>query len=149
MITFEIVGEPMQQGSKTRMPNGAMIEGGPQSAESRQRRKSWRTAVAEAARDAAQNLPEPLDGPLALSVEFRFTMPKSRPKAAREAGRWPKTTTPDLDKLVRALGDGLEAGGLVRSDARFAVIEASKVEVIGWTGAVVSIEALDWPEVAA
>lgn len=143
LAEFNILGIPTPQGSKTRMPNGAMIEGS--STSGRLKHKSWRAAVAEAAQEAAEARRSsihgfaPLDGPLWLVVTFRFPMPASRNKATREAGRAPKTTAPDLDKLVRALGDGLTQGGLIRDDARIATCWADKVEVIGWSGAEVWI----------
>lgn len=145
IVEFEILGDPAAQGSKTRMPNGAMLEGG--SPEARAKHRSWRTAVAEAARDVAahDDVPAPLDGPLCLDVTFRFAMPASRPKHVRAIGCGPKVSAPDLDKLIRALGDGLQAGGLVRDDARICEIVANKIEVTdGWTGAVVTISEAAW-----
>lgn len=137
-ITFEVLGLPAPQGSKTRMPNGAVVEG--KSAEQRRRHGSWRDSIAAAAREAAEQIERaPLDGPLVLTVEFRFPMPSSRRKAVRDAGRCLKVSAPDLDKLVRTLGDGLQAGGLIRDDARLAQIHAGKFEVNGWTGAIVTI----------
>lgn len=63
-------------------------------------------------------------------------MPKSRPAAARDAEWWPCAVTPDLDKIVRALGDGLKAGGMIADDARiFRLGTVEKIEVHGWTGA--------------
>jgi len=44
--------------------------------------------------------------------------------------------------LQRALGDALEAGGLLTNDAVIARWVAEKVEVTGWTGAVISITPL-------
>lgn len=136
-IEFEIVGLPTPQGSKTRMPNGALLDG--RSRGARDRHHDWRTAIATTARTIATNLPAPLDGALALEVDFRFPMPAARPKRIREAGINPKVSAPDLDKLVRALGDGLQAGGLIRDDARLALVTATKWEVIGWTGAEVRL----------
>lgn len=139
-IRFEVLGLPAPQGDKSAVIIGGkprLIEG--KRGSGRDRHKTWRTVVADAARDIADDLDEPLDGPLGLSVEFRFPMPASRRKADRVAGWALKTTAPDLDKLIRALGDSLEAGGLIVSDARFCAIEARKVEVTGWTGAVVEI----------
>ena len=66
-------------------------------------------------------------------------MPKSRPKKVRERGYAPKTTAPDLDKLVRAVCDALQAGGLITSDARIATLTARKREVVGWTGATITL----------
>lgn len=133
---FTILGLPAPQGSKTRMPNGAMVEGS--STSGRAKHKSWRAAVAETAADVWGDRP-PLDEALFLVVTFRFPMPASRSKAIRERGQCPKTAMPDLDKLVRTLGDGLKAGGMVRDDARISTCWAKKIEVIGWTGASVWI----------
>lgn len=125
--SFEVVGTPAPQGSKRHVGNGIMRESSTALA-------PWRATVAQAARLAAGANP-PLDGPLALSVTFRFPMPKSRPKAVREEGWAWKTTAPDLDKLVRAVGDALTEAGMIRDDARLASVCAEKHEAIGWTGA--------------
>ena len=95
--------------------------------------------MAEAAAEAATLFPAPLDCPLWLIVTFRFPMPSSRSKALRLLGKAPKGTTPDLDKLLRSLGDGLAAGGLIANDSRIARVWADKIEVVGWTGASVWI----------
>jgi len=129
-VSFEVVGLPVQQGSKRHVGNGVMVEAA-------KGHKAWRTDVADAARDCAPA--QPLDGPLALTVHFRFPMPASRKADVRRAGRGPKTTAPDLDKLIRAVGDALEAGGLVANDARFCEITATKAEVRGWTGVEVTV----------
>lgn len=142
MISFEIVGVPAPQGSKTRMPNGAMLDG--KSTEARKRHQDWRTTVAQVAKDVADTTQgAPLDGALFVAVDFRFAMPGSRRIADRRRGICFKTSAPDSDKLMRALGDGLQAGGLIRDDARFAVVLVRKLELWGsWTGAVVRIERL-------
>ena len=137
LVIFDVLGDPTPQGSKTKMPGGVMVEGG--SREQRDRRVNWRNAVADKAREAAAQV-GCLDGDLHLVVVFRFPMPKSRPKAVREAGRAWKNSAPDLDKLVRSLGDSLTHGGLITDDARLVHIDAYKVEVWEhWTGAIVSI----------
>lgn len=136
LCTFTVVGDPTPQGSKTKMPNGAMLEGG--TADLRAKRINWRNAVADAARDQAENVGK-LDGDLVLVVQFRFPMPQSRAKAMRDAGRCWKNTAPDLDKLVRSVGDSLKAGGLIVDDARIVRIDASKVEVNTWVGATIEL----------
>lgn len=136
-VAFEILGLPAPQGSKSRMPNGAMVEGS--SATGRAALRDWRTAVATTALSVATGLDGPLDGPLVVHVRFRFPMPASRPRRVRDRGVGWKSTKPDLDKLQRALGDGLAAGGLIAEDARIAEWHATKVEVIGWTGAEVVV----------
>lgn len=146
LCKFTVVGDPTPQGSKTKMPNGAMLEGG--TADLRAKRINWRNAVADAARDVAENVGK-LDGDLALTVVFRFPMPKSRPKAARDAGSCWKNTKPDLDKLVRSVGDSLTAGGLIVDDSRIVRIDASKVEVDSWTGATIELSRVGYePRVA-
>lgn len=136
-VRFEVLGLPVAQGSKSAFVRGGkavMVESGKGHA-------AWRTDVAHAARTAMQQkgLTQPLDGPLALHVTFRFPCPASRTKAHRAAAERPhgapKATTPDLDKLVRTIGDALTASGLIRDDARIWVLEARKVETTGWTGA--------------
>lgn len=131
LVAFEVLGLPGSQGSKTKMPNGAMVEGG--SKTGRERTKAWRTAVAQTARDVAGG--EPYDGALHLTIEFRLPMPASRRKAIRELGRWPHSVKPDIDKLTRATLDGLTAGGLIVDDARVFALAVEAYEVTGWTGA--------------
>lgn len=148
---FEIIGLPAPQGSKSAVMIGGkarLIEG--KGSAGRNRHKDWRTTVASVARDVADTTPEaPLDGPLHLDVIFRFPMPASRKKADLARGWAWKTSAPDLDKLVRTLGDGLTAGGLIRDDARFAIVTAEKREVTGWTGALVIIKTIDPSDMAA
>lgn len=136
-LTFDVIGLPSPQGSKTRMPNGAMLDG--RSKGARDRHRDWRSAVANEARHVADSIGGTLDCEMELSVIFRFPMPKSRPKRVRAEGSVAKTTSPDLDKLIRAVGDGLTTGGLIADDARLARIYASKLEVVGWTGAIVTL----------
>lgn len=134
VVEFEVIGSPAAQGSKKHVGNGVMVE-------SSKKLKPWRDSVAGAARDVADHddVPAPLDGALHLDLTFRFPMPKSRRAAVRRAGQGPKTTAPDLDKLIRAIGDALQAGGLVADDARICSVTARKVEVVGWTGAIVRL----------
>lgn len=105
------------------------------------RLESWRNDCAAAARKAAiEHGPFPFGEPLAVTAEFRFPMPKSRPKSTRLFAVWPKTSMPDLDKLQRALGDSLKAGGLIRDDSLIVEWRATKYEVWEqWTGVAVTI----------
>ena len=135
LAAFEIIGIPTPKGSKTRMPNGALVEGS--STAGRERRRTWGTAVTDAARAVADD--EPYDGNLAVTVAFRFPMPASRPRWMKTIGEHPKTTKPDIDKIVRELLDGFTAAGLIRDDARIFHIDAAKFEVVGWTGAEVTL----------
>lgn len=143
-ISFEVVGLPAPQGSKSAIlvaGKAQMIEG--KGTPGRRRHKNWRTAVAEAARDVATGLDGPLDGPLHLTISFRFPMPANRPKRFRLLGHCWKASAPDLDKCIRSTGDALKEGGLVVDDARFARLYAEKLEVTNWTGAVITITPLE------
>ena len=142
MITFDVVGIPRPQGSKKAFSaNGrAMLKeaGGLDHAR-------WRNAVADAAKAIADTLPQPLSGPLRLDVQYRFTMPASRPKATRTAGQAWKTTAPDRDKLDRAICDAYQASGRITNDSQICAGESVKYEVTGWTGATITVTKLDTP----
>jgi Holliday junction resolvase RusA-like endonuclease len=80
--------------------------------------KPWRQNVAAAAREAYQG--ERIEGPVLLVVEFGFLRPKS---VKRE---YP-TVKPDLDKLERALLDGITDSGLWRDDSQVVSMPSKKV----------------------
>lgn len=141
-VEFEVIGVPKPQGSMKAFNAGGFARVKPSGGTAF---AAWRNAVAQAAKDIAghDDVTSPLDGALALVVEFRFPMPTSRPKATRAAGTCWKTTAPDADKLLRCVGDALTASGLVTDDARFVDISATKIETTGWTGAVITITSKD------
>jgi Holliday junction resolvase RusA-like endonuclease len=135
MTRFTVYGVPAPQGSKTRMPNGALVESA--STTGRLKVRAWRTAVTEVARD---HRPEaPLDGPLWLAIEFRMPRPKARRRAF-----W-ADRKPDASKLLRATEDALKDAGIVLDDSRFCRITIEKLyadPIDPWTGAVVSVTPL-------
>lgn len=136
LATFEVVGLPAPQGSKTKMPNGAMLEAG--SKTGRENHRSWRQAVADTARNL--RLGPPMDGPVAIRILFRFPMPASRPAAVRKAGVGWHCVKPDKDKLLRTVFDSLKTAGVVKDDARICWEQVAAVEIWeGWTGAVITI----------
>jgi uncharacterized protein YjiS (DUF1127 family) len=110
VVDLRVIGVPAPQGSKTRMPNGAMVEGG--SAAGRAKHLAWRTAVAQ------------------------FFLPRP---ASRKRDRW-ADRKPDLDKLLRCTLDGLTDAGLIRDDARVTYIAASKELADTWTGATLRVQ---------
>lgn len=125
-LTFRVDGIPVQQGSKRHVGNGIMVEAA-------KGLKSWRQEAIDAAIRAKREsgMEFPLNGPVACTVTFTFPMPASRPKWMRDMAWSPKTTTPDLDKLTRAIGDSLEQAKVVSSDARIWRWNVEKVE--SWT----------------
>ena len=132
-VSFHVIGTPGPQGSKTRFPNGGMKESSAKVA-------PWRQDVVAAARLALGiGVAAPLDGPLALTITFRFPATTSWKAADKARGwRW-KDRTPDLDKLLRSTGDALTTSGLIADDARIVAISAEKVETTGWCGAAIHI----------
>lgn len=137
--SFTVLGTPVAQGSKRAIVRGGkavLLEMGVG-------HHSWRAAVALAAFQARQTLDVTLDGPLHVTARFRFQMPASRPKATREAGECWKISAPDLDKLARALGDGLTEGGLIVDDRCIVEWVLSKIETTGWTGAEIHIKQIE------
>lgn len=62
-----------------------------------------------------------LDGPLEMHLQFFLPKPKSAPKTRRT---WPDKK-PDLDKLIRAVGDAL-TNVIYKDDARIVSVTASK-----------------------
>jgi len=141
-VSFHVIGTPGPQGSKTRFPNGGMKESSAKVA-------PWRQDVVAAARLALGiGVAAPLDGPLALTITFRFPATSSWKAADKARGwRW-KDRTPDLDKLLRSTNDALTTSGLIADDARIVAISAEKVETTGWCGAAIHIgPARAYPEV--
>lgn len=146
-VRFNVIGVPAPQGSKTRMPNGALVEGS--SATGRAKHRTWRQAVAHEAHQQRQLLEHCFTGPITVNVIFRFPMPASRPAAFKrrvadgEITGW-KTTKPDLDKLARSVGDSLTEAGLVERDELISQWVVTKVEVPAgeWTGATITIAEL-------
>lgn len=140
-ITFDVFGIPAPQGSKTRMPNGAMVEGS--STTGRIKLRDWRSAVATTAAFQADHN-DPFPGPVHVAAQFRFPVAKARAKKCRELGAIHKTGKPDLDKLLRATGDALVAGGLIARDELIVSWSAHKFEVPEgeWTGARITVVAL-------
>ena len=143
VIRFEVEGTPAAQGSKSAVLIGGkarLIEG--KGTAGREKHRSWRVAVAQAARDVASrdDVDAPFDGPLAVELLLRFRMPQSRPAWLRKIGIGWHTTKPDSDKVARACLDALVDGGLLRDDARVCELVVRKVELwASWTGAEITI----------
>lgn len=115
VASFEVVGKPVPQGSKTVF----MVGGRPVLADANSAAlKPWRKAVAAAAR-AAKPAAQ-VEGPVEMWLTFTF----ERPKTVKRV--WP-AVKPDIDKLVRAVLDGITDSGLWKDDAQVVVIrELSK-----------------------
>ncbi|HXF71154.1 MAG TPA: RusA family crossover junction endodeoxyribonuclease [Actinomycetota bacterium] len=107
VLRLEVPGAPRPQGSHRVLvgPDGrtrVLESAGRALAE-------WRSAVAWEARRASRG--RPLEGPVAVDVTFFVPRPR------RPAGPLP-ARRPDLDKLLRALLDGLVTGRAVVDDSQ-------------------------------
>lgn len=103
MIRFRVDGVPVPQGSKQIVRRGGkswMIDA------NAAKLRPWRAKVA-----AAADLGLTFDGPVFVAATFFMPRPQ-RPRW------WAPAVKPDIDKLVRALFDGMTDGGLLRDDAR-------------------------------
>lgn len=127
VVAFVVDGTPAPQGSKTvaKSKAGASFvrDDNPELA-------PWRSTVAAAAREAMAGR-RPLAGPLELDVAFMFGRPMSHYRTGKHAGQLKPTAPiycdkrPDLDKLIRAIGDAL-TGIVVVDDAAFVEMRARK-----------------------
>lgn len=73
---------------------------------------------------------EPFEGPIDLTIELHFPMPKSRPKWYRCASQF-KTTKPDVDNAVKSLVDCMTASNFWSDDSEVSAMHLFKMETIG------------------
>lgn len=126
-ISFRVDGNPAAQGSMKHIGNGrlvSMAKGLPK----------WRKLVIAAAQETTGLDWDPLDGAVAVVVDFYLPRPKTTKFKLWPAG------TPDLDKLQRAIGDALTMAGIIKDDARIVDWSARKRWAIGCEpGAIVTV----------
>lgn len=90
---------------------------------------AYEQAVAIAGRFARQDakFTEPLSGPLVLWVTAVFPRPKRLMRKKDPAERMPHISSPDLDNIVKAIGDGLIKGGVIADDRLICSVHAIKL----------------------
>jgi Holliday junction resolvase RusA-like endonuclease len=89
--------------------------------ESSKRLPGWRESVVMAAKVSfMENNREQLLGPVSLHCTFFMPRPKS-------VSRKYPNTAPDLDKLLRGIGDALQIAGVISNDGQIVAITAKKV----------------------
>ncbi len=115
-LGFSIRGvEPAPQGSKRHVGNGVMVEASKKVA-------PFRKAIGDAARAALEVSGD--DGAFTGPVVVRATFWLPKPSTVK---RLFPTVPPDLDKICRALLDGLEQnGGVLSSDSIVVDLVAAK-----------------------
>jgi crossover junction endodeoxyribonuclease RusA len=125
-VRIEVAGIPAPQGSKRHVGGGRMVEAsravGP-----------WREAIrAETQRQVAARVGDELlqriakgrpaaAGPVGVEIRFWLPRPKSAPASVAQPAK-----RPDLDKLCRAVLDGLVAGGAIADDGLVVSLTAEK-----------------------
>lgn len=80
----------------------------------------WRSAITTNCRDLWGETP-PLDEPVVVVLEFFLPRPKSAPRRVAVPAK-----KPDIDKLVRAVLDGLTDAQVIADDARVVTLSAHK-----------------------
>lgn len=108
-IVYSVPGIPVTQGSKAISGSGVMYETG-------KGWKQWREAVKQASQDQA-NLTDTVLGGIHVSLTFRF------PRPAKPKYDYPLK---DVDKLCRAVLDGMTAGGIIQDDKHVTKLKAIK-----------------------
>lgn len=126
-ITFFVPGVPVPQGSKRAFQHKStkrivIVDDNPAQL------RDWRNSIVQTARDAMAERP-PISFAIVLGAKFVFLRPGSHYGA--RGGLLPsaplyKTTRPDLDKLLRGLGDALKSAGVYRDDSQ--VVGFTEVE---------------------
>jgi Holliday junction resolvase RusA-like endonuclease len=121
-ITFDVLGEPKSQPRPKAMRRGNFIHVyTPATA------KAWKGLVASAAKPFLS--PVPIEGPLSLSLDFRFVRPKSHftsKGALTKGARIAHTTKPDADNLAKAVMDALTDAGLWKDDTQIVRLFVTK-----------------------
>ena len=125
-VSFHVDGVPIPQGSATAFPVGGRCV---VTATNNKALKPWRALVA-----AAADVGVGFDVPVVVSMTFYMPMPK-RPKFQVPAVR------PDLDKLERAVNDGMTDAGLIADDS---LIVRSITEKVYSESPGVSVTVREW-----
>jgi len=118
---LDVPGKPISQGSMS-VFNGRIVH------QKNRELMAWRGVIYEMCRDSM----EPIEGPVKVCIVFRMPEPK------KNSRRWPHVR-PDLDKLARAVLDGL-TGAAFADDCQ--VVDLQAVKVYGEPGAEITIEGL-------
>lgn len=125
-VTFQVLGTPVPQGSKSAF----VVKGRAVVTErSRAALGPWRGQIAAV---AAEHVSEPLTGPVEVELVFALVRPKSHYRSGARAGELRDgapafvSGRPDVDKLARAVLDGL-TGVAFRDDSQVAVLHCRKL----------------------
>lgn len=130
-LNVYVPGEAVPQGSKRHVGGGRMIEASA-------RLRPWRATVARHVLSEIEHMEKkhgtvfPFTGPVGLVVTFHFPRPKHHYRSGKFANMLRAVAPremqvgPDLDKLVRAIGDALTDACAVVDDKQICLIRAAK-----------------------
>jgi Holliday junction resolvase RusA-like endonuclease len=129
-VSLSVTGNPASQGSHAIM-YGRIVQ------VNSSKHKAWRKAIVQ---EAIATLPDdwqPIDEPCEIIVNFYLPKPKT-------VDRQLPSVSPDLDKLIRAVGDSLTDSGVVTDDSRIVRISARKLYAEGIApGATIQVKTLN------
>jgi Holliday junction resolvase RusA-like endonuclease len=143
-ITFTVAGRPQQRGSKKAFQRQG--GGRPLMVDANAKSGPWMAAVASAASEAVAGKAL-LEGPLSIDVTFHLKRPgthfhkRKSGNVLRADAPVYHASTPDADKLMRAIGDAL-SGVVYRDDSQLAVVTLVKYYTSSSEGAVIGIKEL-------
>ena len=141
-LSFTVYGTPQQRGSK----RAFSIGGKARLADSNAKSKPWMAAVSHAAGEAMDGR-ELFTGPLRLDVAFLFSRPKAHYRTGKRSSELKdsppvyRDKAPDLDKLIRSIGDAL-TGVVYRDDSQIVEVQAAKIYTDGAERALISVSTL-------
>jgi Holliday junction resolvase RusA-like endonuclease len=116
-VSLSVTGDPASQGSHAIM-HGRIVQ------VNSSKHKAWRKAIVQQAIATLPDDWQPIDEPCELIVNFYLPKPKT-------VNRQLPSVSPDLDKLIRAVGDSLTDSGVVVDDSRIVRISARKLYAEG------------------
>jgi Holliday junction resolvase RusA-like endonuclease len=129
-VSLSVTGDPASQGSHAIM-HGRIVQ------VNSSKHKAWRKAIVQEAIATLPNDWKPIDEPCELIVNFYLPKPKT-------IDRQLPSVSPDLDKLIRAVGDSLTDSGVVIDDSRIVRISARKLYAEGiQPGATIQVKTLN------
>ena len=129
-VSLSVTGDPASQGSHAIM-QGRIVQ------VNSKKHKAWRNAITQTALATLPADWQPIDEPCELIVNFYMPKPASVKRSL-------PTVSPDLDKLIRAVGDSLTDSGVVVDDSRIVRISARKLYAIGIEpGATIEVKTLN------
>jgi Holliday junction resolvase RusA-like endonuclease len=129
-VSLSVTGNPASQGSHAIM-YGRIVQ------VNSSKHKAWRKAIVQEAIATMPDDWQPIDEPCELIVNFYLPKPKT-------VDRQLPSVSPDLDKLIRAVGDSLTDSGVVTDDSRIVRISARKLYAEGiQPGATIQVKTLN------